>query len=97
MSKGDRNVQTKQIRNDDVPYELIYLADEDDDQIRKFKEITEEEARLEGEGDLSLDYWRKVHEQFFRTEYEEKEKKFSEEIPVIFERFEVIYDEEKRK
>lgn len=60
---------------------------------KKFKDITEEEARLEGEGDLSLEYWRNVHEHFFRNEYEEKGKEFSEEIPVIFEIFEVIYDE----
>jgi uncharacterized protein YhfF len=63
---------------------------------KKFKEISEEEARLEGEGDFSLKYWRNVHEHFFRSEYEEKGKVFSDEIPVIFERFEVIYDEEKK-
>ena len=63
---------------------------------KKFKEISKEEARLEGEGDLSLEYWRKVHEDFFRYEYKEKGKEFSENIPVIFERFEVIYDKEKK-
>jgi uncharacterized protein YhfF len=62
---------------------------------KKFKEINEEEARLEGEGNLSLEYWRDVHEHFFQAEYEEKGKEFSEEIPVIFEKFKVIYDEEK--
>ncbi len=63
---------------------------------KKFKDITKEEAGLEGEGDLSLEYWRNVHEDFFRFEYEEKGKKFTDEIPVIFEKFEVIYDEEKK-
>lgn len=63
---------------------------------KKFREITEEEARLEGEGDLSLEYWRNAHEHFFRLEYEEQGKKFSEEIPVIFERFKVIYDEDRK-
>lgn len=61
---------------------------------KKFKEIKEEEAILEGEGDLSLEYWRNVHEHFFRSEYEEKGKEFTDEIPVIFERFEVIYNED---
>ena len=28
--------------------------------VMKFNEMTEELARLEGEGDLSLEYWRKV-------------------------------------
>ena len=33
-------LETKQIRNEDVPYELIYLADEDDDQIKKYKDTS---------------------------------------------------------
>lgn len=63
---------------------------------KKFKDIMEEEAILEGEGDLSLNYWRNTHECFFRIEYEEKGKEFTEEIPVIFERFEVLYDEDRK-
>jgi hypothetical protein len=63
---------------------------------KKFKEIAEEEARLEGEGDLSLEYWRNAHEHFFRLEYEEKGRTFTDKIPVIFEKFEVVYDEERR-
>jgi uncharacterized protein YhfF/GNAT superfamily N-acetyltransferase len=62
--------------------------------IKQFNEISADEARLEGEGDLSLDYWRQAHEWFFRLEYKEAGKTFSEEIPVIFERFQVIYDED---
>ena len=62
--------------------------------VKKFKEISEEEARLEGEGDLSLEYWRNAHEWFFKLEYEEMGKEFSEDIPVILERFEVIYNED---
>ena len=31
-----------------------------------FDKITEEHARLEGEGDLSLAYWRDAHERLFR-------------------------------
>ena len=64
--------------------------------IRKFEEITDEEARLEGEGDLSLSYWRNAHEWFFKLEYEEKGLEFTEDIPVVFERFEVIYDEDRK-
>jgi len=64
--------------------------------IKNFKDISEEEARLEGEGDLSLDYWRNAHEWFFKLEYEEMGKEFSEGIPVLFERLEVIYDNHRR-
>lgn len=62
--------------------------------VKSFKDITAEEARMEGEGDLSLKYWRDAHRHFFKLEYEEMGKKFNEDIPVIFERFKVIYDED---
>lgn len=59
--------------------------------IKKFNEITAEEAALEGEGDLSLDYWREGHKKFFSIECKEIGKEFSEEMPVVFEEFEVVY------
>lgn len=60
---------------------------------KNFDEITEDEAALEGEGDCSLAYWRTVHEEFFSREYQEKHQRFHPKIPVIFERFEMIYAE----
>lgn len=62
--------------------------------VKPFKEISKEEAALEGEGDLSLEYWRNAHRWFFELEYREAGKHFSEDIPVLFERFEVIFDED---
>ena len=53
--------------------------------IKKFIEISEEEARLEGEGDLSLKYWREEHKKFFERECEEIGKEFSEEMPSLSE------------
>ncbi|MBN2658927.1 MAG: GNAT family N-acetyltransferase [Spirochaetales bacterium] len=64
--------------------------------VKKFCDIGAEEARLEGEGDLSLNFWREVHKNFFSLEYKEEGKIFSEDIPVLFERFEVIYDEDRK-
>ncbi|MBN2628626.1 MAG: GNAT family N-acetyltransferase [Spirochaetales bacterium] len=61
---------------------------------RKFLEVSEEEARLEGEGDLSLDYWRREHEKHFRREYARGNRDFSFDIPVIYERFRVIFNED---
>ena len=52
----------------------------------KFNEMTEKYASLEGEGDLSLDYWKKVHSDFFKSFY----PAFSEEDKIIFEIFKVI-------
>ena len=60
--------------------------------VKLFREITEEEAGIEGEGDGSLEYWRNGHRYFFEREYKEQGKTFSEDIPVIFEIFNVIYN-----
>lgn len=65
--------------------------------VMSFSEITEEEAALEGEGDLTLAFWREVHEEVFTREYEEAGRRFSRDIPVIFERFEVVYDEDNKE
>jgi len=54
--------------------------------IRKFNEVTEEHAREEGEGDLTLDYWQKVHRKFF-----EGYGNFREDEDLICERFRVVY------
>ena len=56
-----------------------------------FAHITAEMAAKEGEGDLSLDYWIKVHIEFFTEECEEAGKKFNEEMFVVFEEFELVY------
>lgn len=57
--------------------------------IIPYKDITFEIAKLEGEDD-SLASWRKNHEHFFREEGKELGYEFSEEMPVIFEEFEVV-------
>lgn len=62
--------------------------------IKRFDQITEQEAALEGEGDQSLAHWRRVHREFFSWEYEQQGNRFHPQIPVLYERFEVIYDED---
>ena len=56
-----------------------------------FNEVTAEHASKEGEGDLSLDYWRQVHEDFFTEELEEAGQQFTEDMLVVCEEFEVIF------
>ena len=56
-----------------------------DYKIIKFKDMTEDLARLEGEGDLSLDYWKKVHYDFFKS----IDSSFNEDTKIVFEIFEV--------
>ena len=57
-----------------------------DYKIMKFNEMTEEYAKLEGEGDLSLDYWKNVHCNFFKS----IDSSFNEKSKIIFEIFEVV-------
>lgn len=57
--------------------------------IIPYKDITFDIAKLEGEDD-TLESWRKNHKKFFTEEGKELGYKFSEEMEVIFEEFEVI-------
>ena len=56
-----------------------------------FKEVTEEFAAKEGEGDKTLSFWRKVHRKVFTLELKEYSKKFSEDMLVVCEEFAVVY------
>ena len=59
--------------------------------IRKYNEVDAEFARAEGEGDLSLNYWREAHRNFFSRVLPKIGKEFSEDMPLVCERFRVIY------
>ena len=52
---------------------------------RRFDEVDESHARAEGEGDLSLRYWREVHRAYFT-----REGTFSEDMMLVCENFRVV-------
>ncbi|WP_261806694.1 ASCH domain-containing protein [Lapidilactobacillus luobeiensis] len=56
-----------------------------------FAQVTPEHARLEGEGDLSLEYWREVHWQYFSHEAAAAHHHFGEDDLVVCEEFKVVY------
>lgn len=56
-----------------------------------FCEVTKEHAQREGEGDRSLAYWRRVHEEFFSDELKAEHRAFSQEMEVVCEEFELVY------
>lgn len=58
--------------------------------ILSFKSITYEICKLEGE-DENLESWQKGHIAFFEAEGKEIGYTFSEDMPVIFEEFQVVY------
>ena len=70
-----------------VPHALIVTTQVD---IVPFDEVSTEHAYLEGEGDRSLPTWREVHERFF-TERAVHTRGFSRDMPVVLERFAVLY------
>lgn len=59
--------------------------------IVPYKEVSEEFARAEGEGDLSLKYWQEIHEPIFKIEQANCGKEFSENTKIVCEEFEVIF------
>ena len=58
--------------------------------ILPYREITFDLAKLEGEDD-TLESWQKGHTAFFKAEGAELGYEFTEDMPVVFEEFEVIY------
>lgn len=53
-----------------------------------FEDVDSDHARDEGEGDGSLEQWRTVHESFFT---EHADGGFQPRMPVVLERFRVLY------
>lgn len=58
--------------------------------IAAFAEVDAEFAAAEGEGDRSLGHWRRVHEDFFTT-YAEHDRGFDPSMPLVLQRFRVLY------
>lgn len=56
-----------------------------------FGDVSSEHARKEGEGDLSLSSWRKIHRQFFSPYFKEKGLEFSETSLIVCEEFRKVY------
>jgi uncharacterized protein YhfF len=59
--------------------------------IVAFDDVGADFARDEGEGDLSLDYWRAGHWAYFERELCALGLKPSGDMPLVCERFEVVY------
>lgn len=55
-----------------------------------FNEVDESHVYAEGEGDRTLQYWREAHEQFWRN-YSDNPRGFEPDMPVVCERFTVLF------
>jgi uncharacterized protein YhfF len=59
--------------------------------LRRYNEVDEDFACNEGEGDLSLAYWREAHKQFFSRVLTKIGREFSTDMPLVCEQFRVIH------
>jgi len=60
-------------------------------EVMPYRDVPPEFAASEGEGDKSLQYWRRVHKEVFTQELKELGFVFSEDMPVVCETFEVVW------
>jgi uncharacterized protein YhfF len=59
--------------------------------VKKFCEVDEAFAAEEGEGDKSLAYWQREHRRFFADDLARDGLVFSEDMPVVLERFRLVW------
>ena len=59
-------------------------------EVKPFNQVDAAFAATEGEADLSLDHWTKVHRSYFQTQCEAWGIKWSEDLPTVCESFELI-------
>jgi uncharacterized protein YhfF len=60
-------------------------------EVRPFDQVDAGHAYLEGEGDRTLDYWRRVHWGSFTQACGALDREPSENMPVVCERFRVVF------
>lgn len=60
-------------------------------EVVPFENVNAEFAAAEGEGDKSLEYWRKEHWSFFSRECSQIGYEPTPQMPVLCERFKVVY------
>lgn len=72
----------------DDPKAIIEITHVD---IMPMNEVSESFARAEGEGDLSYDYWYRVHKEFFIEALKPYGLAFKEDMLLVCERFKLIH------
>lgn len=74
--------------SDEVP---LFIIKDTKVEIKKFCEVDGEFAFKEGEGDQSLENWRKSHKKIFEEKCGEYGIEFSDETLILCEEFEVVF------
>lgn len=60
-------------------------------EVVPFEAVSAEFAAIEGEGDGSLEYWQRAHRAAFAREFEGTRYTISADMPVVCERFDVVF------
>lgn len=60
-------------------------------EVKPFKQVDDQFAFDEGEGDRTLKFWRDAHWRFFSRTCQQIGKELSEEMPVVCERFQLVW------
>lgn len=71
--------------------EAVCVIKDYDVYIRPFGDVPPFHAYAEGEGNMSLEYWRNVHTNFFKECLDETDMPFNQESKIICEKFSVEY------
>ncbi|OLP64889.1 hypothetical protein BACPU_22100 [Bacillus pumilus] len=72
----------------DVPKAIIQITHVD---IIPMNQVSESFARAEGEGDLTYDYWYRVHKEFFTEALKPYGLAFKNDMLLVCERFKLIH------
>ncbi len=56
-----------------------------------YNKISSEFAEIEGEGDQSLEYWKRVHKDYYTREMKPFDESFDENMIIVCEHFKTIY------
>lgn len=59
-------------------------------EIKRFADVDEEFARAEGEGDLTLEWWRKAHRAYFLRMLKDTPELVNDDLLIACEHFEVV-------
>jgi uncharacterized protein YhfF len=59
--------------------------------IVRFRDVTADHARLEGEGDGSLEFWRTAHRAYYERELEGTQYSPADDMPIVCQYFDVIF------
>ena len=59
-------------------------------EVRQFKDVDTAFAAREGEGDGGLEFWKNCHEEYFKLQLADWGRKWSDDLPVVLESFELV-------